>query len=79
MRAEDLRRWIEGWREAERRVRLEARSGPPAADPILAALSLIALAGQLHGWPPPDDPVSRREDALMYERWARLRRRLRAS
>lgn len=72
---EDLRRWIAARRAAERRERAEARNAPPP-DPIRAALSLIAMAGHLYGWPVPEDPASVREDALMYERWARLRRRL---
>jgi hypothetical protein len=31
------------------------------------------LYGRLHGWPPREDEVSRREDAQMYDRWQRLR------
>jgi hypothetical protein len=61
-------------RAAEARERREQRQGSPAADAAIAgALALIALAGRLHGWPPPEDPVSGREDLEGYRRWARLR------
>jgi citrate lyase beta subunit len=61
-------------RAAEAREREEQGQGSPAADAaIAAALALIALAGRLHGWPAPEDPVSRREDLEGYRRWARLR------
>lgn len=74
VRSEDLRRWTEARRAAEARERLEQRQAGPAPDSaIAAALALIALAGRLSGWPPPKDPVSRREDAEGYRRWARLR------
>lgn len=74
MRPEDVRRWAAGWRAAEARERQEHRQAGPAPDAAIAgALALIALAGRLHGWPPPDDVVSRREDVDGYRRWARLR------
>jgi hypothetical protein len=46
---------------------------------IAQALALVALYGRLHGWPAPEDTVSRREDAQMYERWSRLRHALSGS
>lgn len=48
--------------------------GPPA-QAIAAALSLVELDGRLHGWPPPADPVTEREDLIVWERFARLRAR----
>jgi hypothetical protein len=63
---------------AEARERQEQREEGPSADVAIAgALALVALAGRLHGWPPPEDPVSRREDLEGYRRWARLRAALR--
>lgn len=71
---EDLRRWVEDKRAAEVRERQEARGGSFTRDPVRAALDLIAIAGRLHGWPIPPDPVRQREDELARERWNRLRR-----
>lgn len=79
MRPEDLRRWVAQKRDAERYERAEARDHAIVPDPIAAALDLIRLAGRLQGWPVGDDPVSVREDLEMYDRWARLRRRMRPS
>ena len=74
MIASDIRRWVAAHRAAEERERAEMRAaGPRPAEAIARALGLIAMAGRLHGWPVPEDDVSRREDALMYERWASLR------
>lgn len=76
MKAEDLRRWVADQRAAEARIRAEQREqGPQPQEAIASALSLIAIAGSLHGWPMPEDAVSRREDEEMYERWHRLRLR----
>jgi len=74
VRPEDLRRWIGDRRAAEARERAEQRqAGPSPATAIAQALALIALAGRLQGWPPPDDPIGRHEDAEGYRRWDRLR------
>jgi len=78
MRADDVRRWIAGHEAAAERDRMDARAeGPRPERAIRQALGLIAFAAQLHGWPLPDDVVSRREDERAYETWARLRARLR--
>lgn len=76
MRPEDLRRWVMQKRAAAERERAEVRRGSFSPDPIGAALDLIALGGELHGWPFPEDPVTLREDDLARKRWARLRRAL---
>jgi hypothetical protein len=69
-----LRLWVEDKRAVEARERAESRSSPlSGADAAAQALALVALYGRLHGWPPEEDAVSRREDMLMYERWHRLR------
>jgi hypothetical protein len=73
-----LRRWVDDKRAVEARERGEARSGEASGgDAIAQALALVALYGRLHGWPPDEDEVSRREDAQMYGRWHRLRIALR--
>lgn len=72
----DLRRWVAGHRLAAERQREEAAERGFHPDPIRAALDLIAVAGQLHGWPPPKDPVTEREDELARECWNRLRKAL---
>lgn len=71
-----MERWIRSRRDAAERERREA-AAPPASESIRAALSLIRLGGRLQGWPPPEDPVSRREDLAAYASWARLRNALR--
>lgn len=76
MRPEDLRRWVEDQRAAAVRERAAVRAGGFSPDPIAAGLDLIDLAADLHGWPIPEDPVTRREDELARERWVRLRRAL---
>lgn len=77
MSGEELRSWIRVRREAASRERSEWRNacGPPE-EAIHQALSLIELWARLHGWPAPEDVVTRREDEIMYERWRRLRARL---
>ena len=77
MIASEIRRWVASHQAAEARERAEMRAaGPAPAEAIAGALALIALAGRLHGWPLPEDAVSRREDALAYGCWTRLRARL---
>jgi hypothetical protein len=76
MRPEDLRRWVAEKRAVAERERAEVRNGSFSPDPINAALDLIALGGELHGWPPPEDQVTLREDEVARERWVRLRRTL---
>lgn len=75
MNPDEIRCWVANRRAAALREAKETRRAPPGEDEcVRRALSLIALAGRLHGWPLPEDPVSLREDRLGYERWARLRR-----
>jgi hypothetical protein len=73
----DIRRWVEQRRLAERREQQEsAGKVPPPAEAFARGLRMIALAGELHGWPLPEDESSRLEDHQAYARWARLRARL---
>jgi len=73
-----LSEWLISRRAAEARERREMReTGPDPRRAIEQALALIALGGELHGWPAPEDPVSEREDAEMREQWSRLRAALR--
>ena len=74
MRSSDLRRWVEGYRAAQERERVEAvAAGPDPEAAIKSALALIALAGRLHGWPPPEDDADRREADAARATWDRLR------
>lgn len=76
MDPQDIRRWVENHRAAQERERQEVRErGTVVADPIAASLSLIALAGRLHGWPVPVSEVDEREDELARQRWDKLRAR----
>ncbi len=71
----DIRRWHRNRALAnDLDVRdLETTWGTPA-NSIAAALELLNLWGTLHGWPPPDDPVDARDDLVVWDRFARLRR-----
>lgn len=73
---EDLRRWIDNQRAVEERQREEARDSGYIADPIAAALDLIAFDARLHGWPIPRNPLQEREDEAARETWSRLREAL---
>lgn len=74
MEPEDLRRWVASRRAAEEREKEELRRiGPRPEEAIRGALGLVDLAGYLHGWPLPEDPVTVREDAEVREIWARVR------
>jgi Flp pilus assembly protein TadD len=74
--ASNLRRWVEDRRAVAARERAEARSTAPADSSIAQALALVALYGRLHGWPVPEDAISRREDAQAYDRWYMLKRKV---
>lgn len=77
MNREELRAWILARRAAEARERRERTSVPESpSDAIRRSLALIALGARLHGWPHPEDAVTRREDGIVYERWRRLRARM---
>lgn len=74
---EELRRWVDDRRASAEREREEVRaSGAFVEDPIGAAIDLIAIAGEMYGWPLPEDPVTQRENEIAWESWARLRRAL---
>jgi hypothetical protein len=73
MRAADVKRWAESRRAAEVRERQADVTPPSPEAAIAAALSLMALAGHLHGSPWPEDEHSRWEDDRVRLQWARLR------
>jgi hypothetical protein len=76
---EQLRRWVEDRRAAERREhREQVGIVPSPAQSLVAALRLIALARRRHGWPSPTDPTAVAEDERAWAAWARLRRMPRA-
>jgi hypothetical protein len=77
MDPEDLRAWVASRRAAAERERQELRDkGPDPEFAIRSALDLLALTEELHGWPVPEDEVTRREDLQMWENWARVRAKL---
>ena len=74
-RPEDVRRWAENRRIAnalEVRDLLEYWGEPQRS--IQAAFELMNVWTALHGWPPPEGTLDRREAAVVQERFARLRR-----
>jgi hypothetical protein len=72
-----IRQWAEDRNAASvvEARELSASTGTPAQS-FAAALSLLALYAHLHGWPPPDDPIDRRDNLEVWSRFARLRARL---
>jgi hypothetical protein len=71
---EVLRRRAAGWSLAEQREIAERRkAGPDRAAAITSALELIDLFDRLHGWPPPEDELRRRENDQARESWRRVR------
>ena len=77
MDREDIRRWVRQRELAAQREQDELRAGNPAPGEVFErGLRMIALAGRLHGWPLPEDPLDVEQDREAYLRWARLRRAL---
>lgn len=79
MTAALIEQWIASRRAAEARERRELRAvgAPDPREATRQGLAVIALAGRLHGWPAPADPVSEREAAAAREQWTRLHAALR--
>jgi hypothetical protein len=74
MSHEDLRRWVEGHRAAQRRERAEtAATGYEPAIAIRHALALIALSGRLNVGADANDAVDRRDEETARASWTRLR------
>jgi hypothetical protein len=73
----ELKRWIANQRAAAARVREDMNQNPPtAAEAFAAAMALLNFDEQQNGSPfQRYDPVSDREDAAMWETWAKLRER----
>jgi len=77
MNPEDIRAWVENFRVAAERERLEMRNRPlPPEVAFDYALDLLAFDESQNGSPfEREDPISRREDEQMWEAWAKLRAR----
>ena len=74
MNPEDVRRMVSGWQAVEAQERDERRNAPPdVATAVQGALALMDLFGEMHPWPPPENPARRRDDELARERWVRVR------
>jgi hypothetical protein len=74
MSREDLRRWIEGYRAAQRRERAEAAAaGSEPAIAIRHALALIALSGRLTVRADANDAAERRNEEVARASATRLR------
>src|SRR5262245_52301233 len=68
---DDLRRWVANHRAAERREQSEeAGRTPDPSQALVAALRLIAIARERHGWPLPSDPSAVAEDERTWATWA---------
>ena len=73
MRASDVRRWVEGRREAEARDLASLQPAGDAQRSWSQALALFALLGRMVSWPVPPDDIRRREDAEVASAWAKIR------
>lgn len=74
MDAGSIRRWAAQREAMAEREKQETREhGISVEESLRDAFKVIDFYGQLHGWPPAEDPVSAREDLLAYEAWTRLR------
>jgi len=74
MSGEDLRRWIAGHQEAQRREQAEVRAAGPAPQrAIRAALALIALGARFGAGSSTEDAADSRDDEVARQSWTRLR------
>ena len=74
MSRQDIRRWVEGHRAAQRREQAEvAAAGHEPAIAIRHALALIAFSGRLHARADANDAADRRDEDTARASWARLR------
>jgi hypothetical protein len=73
----DIRRWAENHRAAATRELATVQPLSPA-DAFASAMALLKFDERLNGSPfDRVDPVTDREDAAMYDAWAKLRARWR--
>lgn len=71
---DEFRKWLKARQLGADLERSLARAAPEPRDAIDLAFELMSLAEHFHGWPPPLDPVSVREEGEAREAWSRLRR-----
>ncbi len=77
MNRDDIRRWAENHRAAAARELAELQPLSPE-ESFASAMALLEFDERLNGSPfERRDPVTEREDAAMYEAWAKLRARWR--
>jgi len=73
-----IRQWAEDHQAASM---VEARkcvgAGDTPSQSFRTALTLLTLHAGMHGWPPPDDPIDQRDNLEVWNRFARLRAKLR--
>jgi hypothetical protein len=73
--AADIKRWAENRRIANAVEVQELRTTWGTSTRSFAAfLQMLALYAAVNGWPPPASPVDQREDLVVWDRFARLRR-----
>jgi hypothetical protein len=73
MQRDEVRRWIESRRMVDEFDRCHAHSAPDPARCWQQSLSLIALVGEMIGWPVPPDDIRRRDDEIAAVAWRKLR------
>jgi hypothetical protein len=75
---EDVRRWVENRRIANAVEVRELRTTWNSPKRSLAAANqMLALYARVNGWPPPDDAIRWRNNLAVWDRFARLRARMR--
>ena len=76
--AADVKRWAENRRIANAVEVRELRTIWNTTEMSFSALQqLLQLYTSVNGWPPPDDAAGARDQAAVWEQFARLRSRLR--
>jgi hypothetical protein len=70
----DPRRWWLARARAETVERQLARDRTDERNVVALALDFMTLVESMHGWPPPRDPVSDRENEIVRATWKRMRR-----
>jgi hypothetical protein len=76
MDAREIRKWAWARADAARRELEELRAPSPETS-VRAALELLDVVAELHGWPPKKSAADELEDERGWAAWARLRNRLR--
>jgi len=75
--AADIKRWAENRRTANAVEVRELRTAWGTPEKAFSAfVQMLGLYARVNGWPPPDDPIDRRDQEAVWRRFDKLRSRL---